>query len=858
MSSKPRYFGLCATATLLVFFATPGLAVSTQAVRTDGRVPRIFVSDFTVTGLPRHGSELVSVVPGLVALGISAESNLLVERVHVMPVCRRTAVGVVADSVRTGEQMSEGDLAISGHIVSDSIDLQLEYLIATCGVEGLRTVHAREPERIPWSEAPMRLVAAAEEIVQAVQGVLPLPSVSVADFQVRTRSVSAEMGSAARTGVVGALALDRSFRIEEGQARYTLSGWVEDAGPERVRVAIRVSSTNGNEVVSAEGEVGEIHGVVADAADQVVLVLQQKEAESQLGLRPGSLDALSRARLFQAGRDALSCSPADAECTLGGPTRAAAFFYAAGVQDTRDWQAQALYGRAELARGNVSQAIPAVENAFQLWQAGPNASRSAGAEILNDLARGYRQVGNHPEAIRVYGYSLELVEDQPQVHVMRAESYRALKSYPEALRALTRAYSGSGNQNLLRDAIIGTIQAAEPSNLIESLAVVREGCRADASLQRYCAEALINRGYAFYSDGRAPVDVRRVLSAALELGSVEPRARMQALAVLAALAIGREMHSPRGDGESMVSYPNAVPDSVAHYLGQIASVPADAAPAWLNEWVVRLKSVYSLSRGNFRMAYTDALHAQQVRPTPNAAFVAGLAAYLLARRFEEESHNGVAAGAADSALVWYATATRHLRPAVDARMSLAFRYYRSASHHAGDDAGARTVLQQLVQQNPTDRELRTAILHVCNEYLKDFQCGYALTAEWDAKGMLTSDVDSLGAVETALLAGELAVAEGWIVPLLKRELSACRAAVAAIFHTWVLSASGRYQEMGASFDRWSASHSLLLPGRPPCWVFDGALAALEGPSAPPQAELLTQMIRALLDPAAPLPERPAL
>jgi hypothetical protein len=323
-----------------------------------------------------------------------------------------------------------------------------------------------------------------------------------------------------------------------------------------------------------------------------------------------------------------------------------------------------------------------------------------------------------------------------------------------------------------------------------------------------------------------------------------PVKRSEGFAYLAASRMGNSVFTMNANGqvEHQLTEITDLPQAVAP-LATADSIAQQTGDARTREWIARLRSQFQLNSRRYADAYASAQTSMDIRPNDEARLLLTQAALMRGKE-------ATAKNAAADARTFYRNAESAVLPLVQAHRPSSYFYYREIKHALGEDAAARPLLEAAMRDVPTDDEAPRVLNHLCVEYLKDFACALRAQRLAYQSGGLRSYGDSLGAVETAVVFGDMEAAGTWLESLLSRPASACEKSVAFLYATWVAAAKGNDALRAEAEGKFKESFGVhKSQGGVACWLFEGAKAKLNGPSPPPfgssMRNSLLGMIRSL-------------
>jgi tetratricopeptide (TPR) repeat protein len=277
--------------------------------------------------------------------------------------------------------------------------------------------------------------------------------------------------------------------------------------------------------------------------------------------------------------------------------------------------------------------------------------------------------------------------------------------------------------------------------------------------------------------------------------------------------------------------PLATADSLTQLTGDLRT----------REWMARLKAELLLAKRQYASAVAAAVRALSIQPTDGGRLVAAEAGLM---RGVELTKGGMKAEARAA----YRAADSVIAPLVDARWPSIYFLFGEIKHALGEDAIARTKLEAIIREAPTDEVART-LNYVCNEYLKDYDCALRTQRGVYETGRLRSYGDSLNAVEAAVLFGDYETGSRWLEPLLSRPASECERAVALLYAYWIASVRANAVTQSDVASKFAAIIGAGNGNSRGCWAFEGAKGRLSGSNpaaiAPEARTELLAMIQTL-------------
>jgi tetratricopeptide (TPR) repeat protein len=851
---------------LTAFVATLALVVGVQGQSTRMTAPpnRVFVTAFLESGGPERIPGLGVFTSNLITVELIRRIPLSVLGTRTVPECpNENITGAPATPVVSSTTMAPGEYVISGSVQIDSSSFSVRYVVTRCTSAGPVVIHESEPEYMPWREASIRLPSLASAAVAVVEGDLPGNRVSLGDITLRGSGLPDGADAGLAESLVGALASARGFvpASSDSVADYIVRGWIEGIpGRPRVRIGVVLAAPklNWRDTIRTEGPRDSVYAVYAEASRRAFGRLRVHRWSSQrdpgFALAERSLDSL-----IVLAQRALECVETVLICDRNRNLETAAVAaFAATEVSPQNRPAQVLLARTEQLRGNYPESVSLLTHAWNAWRRDQGRGEAEGTTIVRNLAESYQQIGNHVEAARLFALAYEMDPAGVEAVLAQVRSLKELGRDLEALEVLGDVLRARDENPAIIREILGFVEQADAARILNAMPALRRSCSFQVRVRAACAAALIRRGSRLYAQGTPEASVLSLVRTGLALEPTDRTVVAEAYALLAGAHLGIALHVPAEGGETLLTFPRARADSVQHYLRRAGAFSATELRPELREWLLRTEALFRMGSKDYSIGYRTAREAHSVLPVPTSRLTMGIAAYLLAReRHSIALQRDTAAVDLKEALLLYRESAEQLEPLVGAGHSIAYRYYRAANHHLDRDRASQAQLAAAVAARPNDRAARTALTHVCLEYLKDFQCGYELAADWERRGLLANAVDSLGAVEAAVLAGNYEVAERWMEPLAVANFTPCNRAVTHALRVWIASARAP-EELPQAFEAWRvAVHDYRRSGPTRCWIFDGALDRLSREPAVPQAALLRSMIRAHEDPQSELPVAPA-
>jgi tetratricopeptide (TPR) repeat protein len=765
---------------------------------------------------------------------------------------RRIVCGLrsVAQTRAKSTPVSEGDstfvatlptMTVSFGAVADSARILVDVSLKRCAGGELSTVKHDDTE-IGWRAPLPELLALLGSISRRVQSEIPRTRVAVAPFESGlsdTGSKRFELAADAVDRIVERLGRLDDMRVVDAATdtadyritgRMSFSRWGD--GIEAVLFVTQRGSTNAADSAVVAGSDQNRDAFYTAVADSAAGRLKSIRANAALGAAP-SVGGVADTTLEARARRAL-CLGMPQGC-VASPDAAVTALHTL-LATRHDAELFILLGRAERARRNTVSAVDAYREALTA-----GASAQDRTDALRNLADIYREKGDNREAVAIYDQLLQLHPTDSLLALDRAVNLRLAHYQISALRALAELAVRNPGWDVPRVDFENTLADTRAEDLADSVTAVATICNAAANLRPICVRVIGDKTEQLSHSAPRTPHVRALAGALIQLASTQPSKQSEAYAYLGASSLGTSYlrESNRGRPELIVrdTMNLAAAGAALSKADSLARIVGDAPT---REWVARLRAEFFLERGEFTRAYGEARRALAIRPGTEGRLMAVQMALTRGIDFADRQLD-------DSARAAYRDADTLMAPLVNARVRRSYFYLGEVKHVLGQDVMARSQLEAIVRQTPTDDDASRALNMVCIEYLKDYECALRAQRVAYQTGLLHTFEDSLSAVETAVVFGDLATSRQWLAPLLPRPAAACEKAVAYLYASWIAAAaaddSGRVRANAGFRD---------ALGERDCrghWLFEGAKAKLRGSSPPPMPDNartdLLQMIDAI-------------
>jgi tetratricopeptide (TPR) repeat protein len=484
-----------------------------------------------------------------------------------------------------------------------------------------------------------------------------------------------------------------------------------------------------------------------------------------------------------------------------------------------------LRGRADMAQGNLGAALDALRRAdsvrksFPLRRAIPEASEH---DLGMSIADVYRAAGNHSAAIREYARLLNTSPKDSTVVLRVVQSLRVSGHHLAALDSAVRALSRFRGYAALRDEAVNGVRDIFDftADSVAKLVVI---CERDAQIRRECANSLADHGADFSLDGEAPARVRAFLSAASQLGASDSTTTTRRNIALAMSFIGHP--APVESAGVLTLHSDAFQrDSMVHYLGLVESLTGAPMSDTTHERLHRARAYRAGLTGDYLQGLNEAEKGYHILPNRDDALLGTLLATILAS---------------------------HARsPATGPPGNTFLRQWNRDAQ-----TRARALIDSAAQRFPDEESVLIARARFCSDYAIDHECSFEANSLRMSKGMVSSNLDILDAVESAIVVDRYATALQWLKRTTPGSFTGCTRTVAGLYEVWASSSTGAMST--EAFAKWKAGIAQYRASKEwKCWVFEGAKARLRESPSVPNAATLAAMIFAFEDPSAPIPTWP--
>jgi hypothetical protein len=493
-----------------------------------------------------------------------------------------------------------------------------------------------------------------------------------------------------------------------------------------------------------------------------------------------------------------------------------AFAVVSSAARSMDPDLLAIRGRAELLRGNVGEALTSLTRALNLSPAErtrpPAIPESQPKALHSTIAEAYRQAGNSSGALREYEWLLGNGGLDSIATFGFVQSLHLANRPLDALRAAADGLQSFRTYDVLRAEAGRALRDVEARRLADTLAFVDAQCRRDAGLRAACGTAIAEQGIAFNAQGLPVADVERVLNAAFALG-VSDQLRAEGATAIAAAYVGGGDLFVGFDGAATMGSERSRPEMADRYMTMVAGIRGVAIRT--QEWGLRVRALSAAIRKDY----------------------------------------GRSLAIADSAFDRMATSEAAV---LYAQIAFVFRY--QASPRAPDSVTmvvrrARALLDSAERRFPSNAALRQQREFFCSEAQLDPVCAFQAGRQRVTNGDLVSAADYLDPVENAVVADSISLAVEWLRKAPGDKLSGCELAVQGLYSYWAAVQQNRGPDASAAMGRWRQGVEQYRAEKPKgkCWIFSGATQRLMRSPQPRNASTLQMMIRAIDDPASPLP-----
>jgi hypothetical protein len=341
----------------------------------------------------------------------------------------------------------------------------------------------------------------------------------------------------------------------------------------------------------------------------------------------------------------------------------------------------------------------------------------------------------------------------------------------------------------------------------DGIIAIRRKCATFTFVRAECLVILTNVAVLAARSNENDARARSVFEAALDLGPA-PRLRQRLSTYVAATFANGALIDMTATPRVRVNMSRQAIDSANYYL-DTAQSQGDSDPL-IEEWTFRLRALVLQNELKFREAYQAAKSARDRAKDPNSVSLMAQSLFMASVSTPVDSQ----------ALLDQREAQALLNPLVDQGYGGAYSLFVSVNHELGQDSSSLTRLRAR-GESYRDYAAFHALTHLCNQIKQDFKCGYDAVLRTMTLGLRKSPLDSLDAVEAAVLADSTEMATRWLARLpATSAFRNCYQPLPAFFSVWAQFARGK--DVAKSFQEWVGSVGKLsareLPNQ--CWQFN--------------------------------------
>ncbi|HEX2092870.1 MAG TPA: hypothetical protein VHG28_10730 [Longimicrobiaceae bacterium] len=837
-------------------------------------VLRVYLEEFGGPPLLPNGPPLGHLLPDLIQVELARLPAVEPRRNVTAPSCGEAVSRTVAQKSPDAFVSAGRDsvfYVITGQTEEGSPPA-VSYVLSRCGASrGEPLLPGRQPIS---EENPLRdLLSIARAIAERLGEEIPRVGVVVDELE-HGGGGPLDSGAVARTlqqRVTDAIWEAGGLEPVPQGGAYRIGGRVETREQvATVKVWLHRQDNGGSDTVSLAAAVPSVELFADTVASAIVRRLNRLRFAPRLAAS-SSLEGTPVDSLLEHARRAL-CDGVSERCTPS-PDAAATAARVALERDSLDARALAILGRAELARSRPTEALAALQRASTLARESRRDGRphpvTWETRLVMELADAYQKAGNYEAAARNYARAAELSPADGSVFLNWSRTLRSAGRSMEAIETVSRGLAANPDHAALRTELEAALKALPATEVLGQSHRLVTPCAGSAASRDLCAETLIRLGKIYFASPGAPLQeaeslrsAKELFGAALALDPVSQQLVAEASAYLAALHLGTISVSREPDNRLSASSPGFDREESDRYLRRAEAIaPGHLLPA-TQEWLGRLRSLYWLAVHDYEQARAYADLARKARATDqNATFLLAQADFLDAVSREERARTmpDSSVQLQRSALELYDRSAGRLRRLLRAGFVQVYPYLRDANARLSREHQTEAEVVEIARR-PRIRlagaDLAGTLLSYCVDEMKDFSCGAVLATEIVRGGAEVTVDDTLNAIEASVLAGRLDTAARLLTPMLVRNLEPCRRLVTDFYGFWIAAAQGEDSRSRARFGRWRSSlrearddgQTLL------CWILEGAKARLDTEPEPPRALLLRQMLRAMVEPGAPVPE----
>lgn len=766
---------------------------------------------------------------------------------------------VVAGEPQTGggdiptARVAPGEFYVTGRMDADSTTFQLSYRIRRCEAQGMSEVSADE-QRVPVKESLALFQSIVESIADRVEDALTRTSVTVAPIVVE--SGSAAYAEDLRAGLRQALHSSSALMPSENGGRYLVNGRltvVHAGGAQMVNGTLtlfRALESVPFDSIRFNSRIDSVPSALLGATQSIA---SRIELDRLSGSNPVIPTNDAGALVVEAEQLLRECG--ESFCPAAKLAYAGALLTRATEIEPGNWKIRRILGWTEFQQRNYESAARHLTRAFELWVRGTSREEEKGAEIQNDLAQVFRATGNVNDALEANRRSLALVPGQTSVLEMEVENLRLLHRSSEALSIIADLAARAPERSTIEAEFALLLRAAPDSVLSRKLEIILPLCRRSVRVAEQCADAIVPVSSIGLSSGvaaRGGAVARNLLS----VPELPADTRGALYGIVASAAMGTVFYGSHGDESFVRTRPVDYP-ALRATLAQAALLPQDSLSARTREWLTRISALEHLGAGELGLGYAESERAREILASPGSEFVHAVGSYLVARIIDQGGEVPGVDVPIEGTQSLYRAAAEALLPLVRSRYHPAYHFFRAANHALHQDMSSRAEFLALTGDSVDDLTARWSLAMVCVDYVHDYACGYRQYRELGRLGRLQTPGDSLSAVEAAVLADQLPDGLHWLGSTAARQATDCYRSVAYFYAVWLASSNASHDRVAAAHRQWKAAlQSHRASGAAKCWRFDAAEVRLRSEPPPVATSLLTSMIAAMSDDAAPIPELP--